>query len=325
MKGPRVRGSEGSRACRAVAAEQRRRVRRSAGLILLMCVAVGASAAQQPSFRSLVADPALAALLSSAASYVDRFTSAFVNVIAEERYVQDVLSGGQLMVRRPAASREVTHRELRSDLVLVQTGDALGWQMFRDVFEVDGAPVRDREDRLLRVFRQPAAQALEQAARLARESTRYNIGAVERTLNTPVLALLFLQSREQPRFQFSHGEKTPGFSDHVEVVEYREIARPTVIRTVKNGDRPAAGRVWIDGETGAVLQTELRLAGDAATIRFTTLFRHDEGLGVAVPVRMQEEYVLPRSKLVGTASYSRFRQFSVRTDTTVAAPGKGSE
>ena len=71
------------------------------------------------------------------------------------------------MVQRPAASTGPRHRELRSDLVLIRTGDLLGWQMFRDVFEADGGPVRDRQERLSRLFEQPARVALEQAVRKA--------------------------------------------------------------------------------------------------------------------------------------------------------------
>ena len=197
-----------------------------------------------------VVNPALVPILRSAAAYVDHFTTAFGNVIGDERYVQDLLAGGRLMARRPAESAQARHRELRSDLVLVRTGDVLGWQMFRDVFEADGAPVRDRQERLSRLFEQPAAGALDQAERIARESARYNIGAVERTLNTPVLTLLFLQAAQQPRFQFTRGTRTPGFSDRVDVVDFRELARPTIIRTVQDADRPASGRVSIDRDTG---------------------------------------------------------------------------
>jgi hypothetical protein len=276
--------------------------------------------AQQPSFRA-GADPTLAPILAAAASYVDRFTEAFSNVTAEERYVQDLLEGGRLMVRRSGSSA-ARHRELRSDLVLVRTGDVLGWQMFRDVFSVDGKPVRDRQARLLQLFDQPAAEAVDQASRIAQESARYNIGAVERTLNTPVLVLLFLQTDQQARFAFSRGAPTPEFSDRVEVVEFRELARPTLIRTVQNGDRPASGRVWIDRTTGTILQTDLVLTGEGISIKFRTLFRDDPALAVAVPVRMQEEYVLTRNKLVGVATYGRFRRFTVRADPTVASPGK---
>jgi hypothetical protein len=209
---------------------------------------------------------------------------------------------------------------LRSDLLILRTAGPLGWQTFRDVFEVDGAAVRDREERLTGLFERPSADALAQAARIARESARYNIGAVERTVNTPVLALLLLQPEVQPRFEFSRAPRTPGFADTVDVVAFRESSRPTIVRTVQDADRPASGRVWVDRETGAVLQTELVLTGVGVSVRFTTLFRHDPDMNVAVPARMEEEYTLASGRLVGIATYDRFRRFTVSTDSTVGLP-----
>jgi hypothetical protein len=273
--------------------------------------------------QSLLADAkatVVAGLLSSAASYVGRFTAAFGHVIAEERYVQTLLPGGRLMAGNAGAAAGVRQRQLRSDLVLVPTGDVLGWQMFRDVFEVDGAPVRDRQERLSRLFAEPSASALDQAARIVREGARYNIGAVERTVNTPVLTLLFLQADHQRRFAFAASMQTAGFSDRVDVLGFQEVSRPTIIRTVGDSDRPAGGRIWIDRETGEVLQTELLLSGEGLSIRFTTLFRHDDRLNVAVPARMEEEYVFAGAKLVGTATYGSFRHFSVKTETNLPVP-----
>ncbi|NBV79100.1 MAG: ABC transporter permease subunit, partial [Verrucomicrobia bacterium] len=44
------------------------------------------------------------------------------------------------------------YRELRSDLLLVKLGDEDWWLQFRDVFEVDRRPVRDRDQRLYKLF-----------------------------------------------------------------------------------------------------------------------------------------------------------------------------
>jgi hypothetical protein len=266
-------------------------------------------------------DPTLDPLLLTASAYVDRFVEGFANIVGEERYTQDVVSGGSLLAPGRGLSAGVTHRELRSDFVLVRSGDALGWLSFRDVFEVDGKPVRDREERLTRLFSQPASTALDQAARLAHESARYNIGAPERTVNTPVLALLFLQAGFQPRFRFNRTARTPEFSERVSVVAYREVEQPTVIRTVQDADRPASGRFWIDAETGRILQSELVLSGSGIEVRFTTVFQPDDRIGLAVPVRMREEYLLPSGRLVGLATYDGFRRFQVTTETTLAPPG----
>ncbi len=266
-------------------------------------------------------DSTLAPLLSQAAAYLSRFTAAFSNVVATERYVQDITGAGGLLSRTEPATMGPRHRELRSDLVLVRSAGPLGWQMFRDVFEVDGTSVGDRTDRLARLFEEGTTDAREQASRIARESARYNIGAAERTINSPMVALLFLQADQQPRFVFSRGTRTGSFSDRVDVVAFHEVARPTVIRTVQDTDRPASGRVWIEQDTGTILQTELVLAGHGISVRFTTMFRHEESLGLAIPYRLEEEYLLPSGRLTGVATYDRFRRFTVRTDTAVSPAG----
>ena len=52
-------------------------------------------------------------------------------------------------------------RELKSDLLLLKPAGADAWMAFRDVFEVDGEPVRDRTERLSQLFleRTPSTDA----------------------------------------------------------------------------------------------------------------------------------------------------------------------
>lgn len=258
-------------------------------------------------------------LLSAAGAYVQLFVDRFSNVVSEEQYTQDVLAGGSLLGTPRGASTATTHRVLRSDFLIVKTPEVLGWASYRDVFEVDGKPVRDRDERLTSLFANPAPDAIDQAVRIAKESARYNIGPTERTLNTPVLALLFLQTSLQPRFQFAVAPRTTDVSARTIVISYRETARPTIVRTVQDTDRPASGRFWIDAGGGQVLQSEMVLTGSGLTATFTTVFQPDARLGVAVPARLREEYQQPRSRLIGVATYTGFRQFAVNTRTTIDA------
>ena len=105
-----------------------------AGSIVAALVLCGATMSAQ--------SPPLELILSRAARYVDDFVDRFSNVVTEERYVQSVSGLSQLR------NRSDRHRELRSDFLLVKPSDSSPWLPFRDVFEVDGAPVRDREERL---------------------------------------------------------------------------------------------------------------------------------------------------------------------------------
>src|SRR5262245_27010697 len=90
-------------------------------------------------------------ILRRAALYVAKFIGQFSNVVAEEVYVQDSIGtlpiipttgrGGSLGAAPPPQSR---HREVKSDFLLVKVG-AAEWMPFRDVYEVDGQKIRDRE------------------------------------------------------------------------------------------------------------------------------------------------------------------------------------
>lgn len=266
--------------------------------------------------RPPVADVDLAALLASASKYVAGFADRFSNMVGEETYSQNFVPGGSLLATPRNSAVPPTHRVLRSDLLLISTGGALGWTSYRDVFEVDGTPVRDRDERLTALFARPDANALAQAARIAQESARYNIGPTERTVNTPVLALLFLQASLQPHFRFALAPDAPEVSQ-LAIVTYEEVARPTIIRTVQDTDRPASGRFWIEVATGRILQSELILTGRGVTATFNTLFEPVAPRDIAVPVRLREEYQLPSGRLTGVATYKAFRKFTVSTRTDV--------
>src|SRR5262249_12112966 len=132
-------------------------------------------------------------------AYATSFRSHLSNIVAEERYVQDV-NYRNLPPNRFAMD---THRELRSDILLVQPNGSDQYVEFRDVFEVDGRPVRDRQDRLTALFLHPSASSGARIDQINRESARYNIGNIERTINTPTLPLQFLLPPNQPRFRFA--------------------------------------------------------------------------------------------------------------------------
>src|SRR3989442_2400796 len=105
--------------------------------------------------------PALSTVLDRVRDYVVRYQKEVSGVVAEERYVQDADKSD-----RPF----VTHRELKSDLLLVRTeGETEAYVQFRDVFEVDGDPVRDRTDRLASLFTAPSPSAKKQAAQIMNE------------------------------------------------------------------------------------------------------------------------------------------------------------
>ena len=260
--------------------------------------------------------PLVASLVRRAGEYVTRFAQAFSNVVTEEHYVQNISAGVPSGLLRGGGQRD-----LRSDLLLLRVGGLVEWQPFRDVFEVGGAPVRDRDERLARLFAQPATGLAARAEAIATESARYNIGSVFRTVNTPVHTLLFLRPAHQPRFEFrleKPDKRDESLGQNVWILKYDERTRPTLIRGDRDSDLPASGRFWVEAESGRVLRSELVTVSGAGTARVTTTFRADAETGLALPVEMHEEYQLQRGRVTATATYGHFRQFAVSTNTKIA-------
>jgi hypothetical protein len=270
---------------------------------------------------------ALESMLARAGTYVTRFTAQFANVVAEERYLQNAsgrqtISGGTGRGGGSATTTGQQRRELVSDFLLVKLAGVDTWVPFRDVFEVDGRPVREREERLAKLLLHPTDKALEQAQQILEESARYNIGDVQRTVNMPLLGLIFLDPVQQRRFTFSLGKEDPGIGPGIWIVNYQERASPSFVHTPDGRQLFASGRMWIDAETGRVAKTEV-VFQDASRLRasVTTSFRADDRFHVDVPVEMIEDYTLSnRSHVSGRAAYGRFRRFDVSSSEVIPLP-----
>jgi hypothetical protein len=285
-------------------------------------------------------EPSLDVVLERAGAYVMEFQRQFSGIVAEERYVQDVKSVGTRceaaagsysdLANCKIANANPKHSELRSDLLLVKAG-ASEWQQYRDVFEADGQPVRDRTERLTRLFLDPSASSAEQIAKVRHESARYNIGDVLRNVNVPILALTFLTPANQVRFKFKRTtERMPAnvgplsdagvfrVSTEVWAVQYQEVKRDTVIRTTRHQDLPSHGRFWIEPSSGRVLMTELLVENPEVRATIDVSYQSEPLLGLLVPIEMREWYTERRygSRVEATATYGRFRQFQVNVDET---------
>jgi len=270
------------------------------------------------------------ATLQAATAYVSTFEKAFALLVSEESYVQEIRrlsgGGGNLSRSNPGGGIQsgatIRQQILKSDYMLVQLGTGAGWMPFRDTFELNGSKLRDREDRLVRLFLSGDADRFDQAARVMAESTRHNIGNVTRTINIPTLALMFLHASVKERFTFTMaGEETMG-GRVVQRVRYRESARPTLIKTTRGGNLALEGSLWIEPSSGVVVKTMMTAADPAVRAIITVTFRPDETLAIWVPEQMEEYYKASSSadEIVATASYSKVRRFQVSTDEKIAKP-----
>jgi hypothetical protein len=221
--------------------------------------------------------------------------------------------------------------ELRSDLLLVRPAGAPRWAEFRDVFEADGRPIRDRGDRLTRLFLGDSPSAPLQLSRILDESSRFNIGDIERNINTPLFALQVLEPANQRRFRFKRsGNRVPGtfnrentptgafrVATEIWIVEYEEREPGTLIKTSGLKDLPSRGRFWIDPESGRVMMSELVAGNRSVKATIDVSYQSEPLLGLLVPIEMRERYRNNKGSAIdGAATYGRFRQFQVNVDET---------
>jgi VWFA-related protein len=248
--------------------------------------------------------------------YVEAYERQYSGLVAEEEYRQ---SARQKSVR------------LRSDFLLVKPENTDEWVSFRDVYDVDGVAVRDRDDRLKRLFLEPGVQVQTQLMAIKDESSRYNIGNVERNINVPLFPLRFLTPENRPRFRFKPAGQRQSAGVDVWRIEYDERARPTIITNRAERDMPAKGWFLVDQITGAIVESGMRVEEPGLVAEIIVTYRRDPALGMWVPAQMREAYSTARQStlsglpsmepsIVGTASYSKFRRFQVKTEEKITIP-----
>jgi hypothetical protein len=276
-------------------------------LSALMLGSVSASSHQS-------AAPTLESLLRDAAAYLEQYGRDVASVIAQEEYEQRVDVDGRM-----------SRRTLVAEFLVLS--DQTGWVEFRDVFQVDGQRVRDRDERLVRLFADAGADARAQGRRIADESARFNLNAqnwrIPRTLNVPMTALRYLRREHQSRSAFQLGR----VSKSVATVRFKEKETlPPLIGS--NQSARAQGTFWIEVATGRVVKTDLTIKGDSLTANFIVDYADQPSLRLWLPSMMNEAYIIratglegpdgPRIPYVsGHATYTNYRQFTVNTSTDV--------
>jgi hypothetical protein len=319
---------------------------RSATLALVALVA-GTASSQQDSLEPsapTTAAPIIAPqpswpadvipLLERAGRYVTGYEETFRNIVAEEVLTQWKMTdqgrgaaetpsgemewdeGGLTPSRRVDPPPMLVGRVLRADVVYVRL-PGLPWSFFRDVYEVDGQKVRERQARLEALFVSPTGSTLEQANAILRESARYDpvcLWKADRTVNAPTLALLFLRPERQRCLEFTRGKDERRF-EAARGIELRfvETTRPTLVHDASGSDLPATGRFWVDPVEGTVLRSEVvfLLAPGFALASIGVDYHLDPSLMLWLPSKMTERCCATTD---ATARYSNYRPFTVTTE-----------
>ena len=258
--------------------------------------------------------PEVELVLDKAADYVRDYVRTFVGVVAEETYRQEVRGRSGTDGRGFATEGTSQRRDLKSDVLLVRAPAGDHWIQFRDVFEVDGKPARDRAERLAKLFLQPSPSTTQQVEDITAASARYNIGGVNRNVNLPVLALTVLEPINRAWFSFRGSKKSNGVWE----LDYQEERTGTLIRTTGEQPMPAHGRFSIDGATGSVLSSELVAENTSLRAQINVTYAQEPAVGMMVPRGMREKYQ-PRSgpAIEGHATYAKFRRYQVKVDETI--------
>jgi hypothetical protein len=275
---------------------------RTASLIAVLLLAGGGA------FKSPRTEPSLKELVRRLGAYVDAYGEKASIVVATERYTQGVEHSGD----RPSQSRVLV-----SDFAIVRVEGLRGWMGFRDVIDVDGRPVENREARLLQSLMSPSA-SYDEARRISDESARFNIGPVVRNFNVPTAALFFFQTQDVDRFKFSLKKRDAGAPWEI---GFRETERPTIIRSPEGRSLSMEGSVWVDPQDGTVTRTRIHMhdtgsvdgvkSRGAADVDVT--YQRVATLEMWLPATMTESYESAQGPLwyrvTGRASYSEYRQF----------------
>lgn len=280
----------------------------------MRALAVVAVLLSLPLTRSSAQQPDAAGLLARTAGYLEAYEKSFSVVVSEETYVQELHIEPE--VRTQPRTKEATlpkdlTRTLRADVLMTSIGRS-EWLAFRDVYEVDGKSVRDRDARLQKLFVETPARAIEQARRIVAESARFNLGRLQRNINIPAMALTYLRGSNQARSDFVFAGRKDFSGVRAAILDFKERSRPTVI-TSAEGDLPAAGRFWIDPESGRVLKSEISVADRRASAKITVTYGAVPKLTIWVPVLMTGEYT-GAENIFAKATYSNLRQFNVAVD-----------
>jgi hypothetical protein len=258
-------------------------------------------------------------VLSTAMRYAMNYEQRFALLVADEHYVQEVQRppnpGDNLTRSNPGGGMRgggtMNAQTIKSDYLLVQLGgDGEGFMPFRDAYEVKGRKLRERDERLLKLFTSNDKQRFEKAAKLSEDTAKHNLGNVARTINIPLLAMMFLHPRVNERFEFTDGGEETIAGRILRKAVYREVARPTLIKTSRGRDLALTGLLWIDPFTGTVVKTELNAADPIVRCQVVVTFRRDEALDLWVPEKMEEYYKAYSAvdDILATATYTNVRR-----------------
>jgi len=246
-------------------------------------------------------NPSARALVAAASKYVAKYQQEFAFLIADESYSQTKTDGGG----------RSQNRLLRSEFFLTYLPADNEWVAVRDVLDVDGAPVANREE--LRALLAKGGEIKGLISQVIARNARYNIGSTSRNFNEPTLPLLLMGEKRVNDVKFERKTVDRDGEIVLATLQFEERGRPTLVRGPE-GSLPSTGEIILEPATGIVHKTTFELNRPGVKVRLTTTYARDPELGLWLPDVFTERYEsdTPISEVVlCEAKYTNYRRFEV--------------
>ena len=275
-------------------------------LVALLSVHAGGGLVAQPREGP---DPAQ---LQRLRAYARQDLATVTSVVAHEHYEQSI-SG------RRTTPRSVV---LRSDVLMLHPPGSGEPVWFRDVYEVDGRPVRDRQHRLLGLLESNAPGSIDAMRTIAAESARFNLGRVPRTTNVPDLIFSYLVAPPE-RVTLSSPKDVTLAGQRVNRLRFEEVGTPTSVRSASGRDTPGRGRIWIEPGTGVLVRSEVILGDVYSSVTTTVDSCSIRGYPCGSPAAWKRHTGHRANLASSKATYTDVRIFAVTTSEQIRKPPSG--
>ena len=254
--------------------------------------------------------PDLDTVISRATDYVSRYEAELGNLIGAEEYVQT--SVWMDNSNPPRVAKRIPRRT-SSDFLIIQVGTE--WTALRKVNRVDGVRLKEAPAAFEDAFDDSPEANAKRLRDMKDESTQHNIGDIRRDINLPTFALKVLRKSEVVRFSFERAGTARVEGIQTWKIRFRETAGRSLVTGINGEILYSNGMLWIEPETGRVLQTEFEVENPYAQSRIrgriTVTYATAKKVDILVPISMFEHYESTYNFVDCRADYSNFRPFEV--------------
>jgi hypothetical protein len=258
-------------------------------------------------------------VVGRAAEYVSRYEAELGNLIGTEDYLQ---SATVFDTSNPPRVAQRMQRRTSSDFLIIQVGTE--WAALRKVNRVDGRKVEEKVPSFEDAFDNSPEANSKRLQEMKIESGEYNLGDVRREINLPTFALRVLRKQEVSRFSFERAGTAKINGVQTWKIRFREMTGKTLVAAANGQDLYSSGTLWIEPETGRVLQTEFEVDNRyaASQLKGHILVSYNAGkkTPLLVPEMMTERYESRYTVVDCRADYSNFRPFEVDVKFEIGAP-----